>query len=132
MNYKNFKSFKALTLVPLVTFCMMTAANAENDSTKELSDNMSKTTMEKGNGGSDEMMKSMKSGMEGMENMKMSGDNDKDFAMMMKMHHQKALDMAQMELDHGKSPEMKKMAKQIIVAQKKEIAQFDRWLDKHK
>ena len=132
MNYKNFKSIKALTLVPLVTFCMMTAAHADTNSAKEPSTSMSKAEMQKGSGGSDEMMKSMKTGMDGMENMKMSGDNDKDFAMMMKMHHQKALDMAQMELDHGKSPEMKKMAQQIIVAQKKEIAQFDRWLDKHK
>ena len=129
MNYKNFKSIKALILVPLVTLCMMTAAHADTNSAKEPSAHMPKAEMQKGSGGSDEMMKSMKTGMEGM---KMSGDTDKDFAMMMKMHHQKALDMAQMELDHGKSPEMKKMAQQIIVAQKKEIAQFDRWLDKHK
>ena len=132
MNYKNTQSIKALTLVPLVTFCLITAAHAATDVAKEPSTSMSKEAMEKGSGGSDEMMKSMKTGMEGMEDLKMSGDTDKDFAMMMKMHHQKALDMAQMELDQGKSPEMKKMAKQIIVAQKKEIAQFDRWLDKHK
>ena len=132
MNYKNTKSIKALTIVTLVTFCLITAAHAATDLAKEPSTSMSKEAMEKGSGGSDEMMKPMESGMDGMGNMKMSGDTDKDFAMMMKMHHQKALDMAQMELDHGKSPEMKKMAKQIIVAQKKEIAQFDRWLDKHK
>ena len=64
--------------------------------------------------------------------MEMSGDTDKDFAMMMKMHHQQALDMAQMELDYGKSAEMKAMAKKIIASQKKEITQFDKWLAKHK
>lgn len=132
MNYKNFKSIKALILVPLATLCMITVAHADTDVAKEPATSMPKAEMQKGSVGSDEMMKSMGTGMEGMENMKMSGDTDKDFAMMMKMHHQKALDMAQMELDHGKSPEMKKMAKQIIVAQKKEVAQFDRWLDKHK
>ena len=131
MNYKNFRSIKVLTLVPLVTLCMMTAAHADTNSAKEPSTAMPKADMQKGGGGSEEMMKSMKNGMDDMENMKMSGDTDKDFAMMMKMHHQKALDMAQMELDHGKSLEMKKMAQQIIVAQKKEIAQFDRWLGKH-
>lgn len=52
--------------------------------------------------------------------------------MMMKMHHQQALDMAKMELAHGKSPEMKAMAKKIMIAQKKEIAQFDKWLAKQK
>ena len=131
MNYKSFKSIKALTLVSLVTLCMMTDAHADTDTAKDPSGGTSKAEMQKGSGGSDEMMKSMKTGMDGMENMKMSGDTDKDFAMMMKMHHQKALDMAQMELDHGKSLEMKKMAQQMIVAQKKEIAQFDRWLGKH-
>ena len=41
-----------------------------------------------------EMHKSMMSGMKGMESMKGSGDIDHDFAMMMKLHHQSALDMA--------------------------------------
>ena len=74
------------------------------------------------------MKQSMMGSMDGMKNMQMSGDTDKDFAMMMKIHHQGAVDMAQMELAHGKSPAMKDMAKKIIAAQKKEIAQFDRWL----
>ena len=40
--------------------------------------------------------------------------------------------MVAMELANGKSPEMKAMAKQIIVAQKKEIAQLDKGLTKRK
>lgn len=40
--------------------------------------------------------------------------------------------MAEIEIKNGKSPEMKAMAKQIIEAQKKEIAQFDQWLAKQK
>lgn len=82
--------------------------------------------------GSDDMKKSMMTGMDGMNKMTMSGDIDKDFAMMMKIHHQQAVDMSEMELAHGKSPEMKAMAKQIIAAQKKEIAKFDQWLAKQK
>ena len=54
---------------------------------------MSPAQMQKGSG-SDEMKKSMMSGMEGMPKMQMSGDTDKDFAMLMKMHHQQALEMA--------------------------------------
>lgn len=77
---------------------------------------------------SQDMHKSMMSGMDAMNKMPMSGNTDKDFAMMMKVHHQQALDMAAVELASGKSPEMKKMAKNIITAQKKEIAQFDKWL----
>ena len=93
---------------------------------------MPKTDMAKGMMGSDGMKHSMMMGMDGMQKMQMTGDTDKDFAMMMKIHHQQAVDMAQMELKDGKSPEMKKMAKQIISAQKKEIAMFDKWLAKAK
>ena len=78
------------------------------------------------------MNESMKTSMDEMHNMKMTGDVDKDFAMMMKMHHQKALDMAKVELVDGKSPTMKAMAKNIISTQKREIAQFDQWLAKQK
>ncbi|MBC7709441.1 MAG: DUF305 domain-containing protein [Rhizobacter sp.] len=78
--------------------------------------------------GSDGMKKSMMAGMDGMQKMATTGDTDKDFAMMMKMHHQQGVDMAQMQIDHGKSPVMKKMAKQIIAAQNREIRQFDKWL----
>lgn len=82
--------------------------------------------------GSEGMKHSMMMGMESMQKMQMSGNTDRDFAMMMKIHHQQALDMAAMELKDGKSPAMKKMAKQIIAAQKKEIAMFDQWLAKEK
>jgi uncharacterized protein (DUF305 family) len=81
---------------------------------------------------SHDMKASMVTSMDKMQKMSMSGDVDKDFAMMMKMHHQHGVEMAKMELMHGKSPEMKKMAKQIVAAQNKEIAQFDQWLAKQK
>ena len=82
--------------------------------------------------GSDKMMHSMQHGMEDMKTMKMSGDVDKDFAMMMKMHHQQGIEMAKIEQAEGKSPEMKEMAQKIISAQTKEIAELDKWLSKHK
>jgi len=88
--------------------------------------------MHKGATGAQDMKGTMMMGMEEMQKMPMSGDTDKDFAMMMKIHHQQALNMAEMQLKTGKSPEMKAMAKQIIAAQKKEIAQFDKWLAKQK
>ena len=78
-----------------------------------------------------EMQSTMMSGMEKMKQMKMTGDTDKDFAMMMKMHHQQALEMAKPEVDHGKSPEMKAMARKIIKDQTKEIGQLDAWMKKH-
>lgn len=86
--------------------------------------------MQKGDG-SDEMKKSMMSGMDRMQKMSMSGDTDKDFAMLMKMHHQQALEMAKPEIAHGKSPELKAMARKIVKDQTKEIAQLDAWMKKH-
>ena len=77
------------------------------------------------------MSHSMMSGMDNMKQMKSTGDVDKDLAMMMKMHHEGALDMAKIELASGKSPELKKMAKEIIASQTKEIARFDKWLKNH-
>jgi Domain of unknown function (DUF305) len=79
-----------------------------------------------------DMRQAMASGMESMQKMALSGDVDKDFAMMMKVHHEQALRMAEMELMHGKSAAMKAMAQRITVAQKKEIAELDRWLAKNK
>ena len=78
--------------------------------------------------GADGMKRSMKSGMDGVQKMPMTGDTDKDFALMMKLHHQQGVEMAEMELKNGKSPAIKKMATQIISAQKKEIAAFDKGL----
>jgi len=79
-----------------------------------------------------DMHGSMMGMMKNMESMKMSGDTDRDFATMMKVHHQGAIDMAQMELQSGKDAKMRAMAKRIIKAQQKEIKEFDQWLGKRK
>ncbi|UYZ64878.1 DUF305 domain-containing protein [Hymenobacter weizhouensis] len=60
-----------------------------------------------------------------------SGDVDRDFAMMMTVHHQSAVDMAQLEVAQGTDAELKKMAQQMITEQQKEIQQFNDWLKQH-
>ena len=70
----------------------------------------------------------MSKGMQQMQSMQMTGDVDKDFAIMMRHHHQSGIEMAQIELREGKDPQMKKQAQKIIDGQKKEIAEFDRWM----
>ena len=133
MNLRTLNPIKAMVLVPLAALWISTGAvRAQTAPAMAPSASMPMGQMQKGAAGSHDMKASMMMGMDGMQKMTMSGDTDKDFAMMMKMHHQQALNMAEMELAHGKSPEMKAMAKQIIVAQKKEIAQFDKWLGKQK
>lgn len=63
--------------------------------------------------------------------MEMSMDPDDDFAVMMKMHHQGAIDMANAVLKEGDDPQMKEMAQKIISAQQAEIVQLDAFLAVH-
>ena len=80
-------------------------------------------------GGMD-MKAMMKTHNDKMASMQMMGNTDMDFAMMMRMHHQGAIDMSEAQLRDGKDPQMRKLAKDIIAAQKKEIAQLDKFLVK--
>ena len=68
--------------------------------------------------------------MKGMD-VPLTGRTDQDFVAGMIPHHQGAVDMAQVELKYGKDPQMKKLAKDIIAAQRKEIAFMRDWQQKH-
>jgi len=71
---------------------------------------------------SKKLMESMDDMMD--DDMKMTGDQDKDFLSMMIMHHEAAVDMADVEVDNGTDPEIKKMAQEMINKQKAEIDQM--------
>lgn len=56
------------------------------------------------------------------------GDPDTDFARMMIPHHQGAIDMAKVEIQYGKDPDLRKMAEKMVKDQEKEIADLQKWL----
>jgi uncharacterized protein (DUF305 family) len=64
-------------------------------------------------------------------NVPLTGDADRDFAQSMIPHHQGAINMARIELEHGKDPELRKLAESVVSAQESEIAQLKEWLTRH-
>ena len=66
----------------------------------------------------DAAMKKMMIGMA----VKPTGDVDVDFVALMVPHHQGAIDMALAVLRHGRNPQIKRLAQEIIVTQQQEIA----------
>ena len=60
-----------------------------------------------------------------------TGNADVDFVRGMIAHHQGAIDMAKVELEHGTDPAIRKIAEDVITAQEAEIKVMEEWLAKN-
>jgi uncharacterized protein (DUF305 family) len=57
-----------------------------------------------------------------------TGDADTDFVRLMLPHHQAAVDMARVQLLHGRDPQIRRLAQEIISDQQLEIELMQLWL----
>ena len=69
--------------------------------------------------------------MQGMA-VEYTGNADVDFRLKMIPHHQGAIDMAKVALEHGTDPETKALAEAIIAAKEREIAEMTAWVEKNR
>ena len=76
-------------------------------------------------------MQAMQNMNQATQSMKPTGDANMDFVMMMKPHHQAAVEMAEAYLKYGSDPKLKAMARDIVASQTKEIKEMDAWQSKH-
>ena len=60
-----------------------------------------------------------------------SDNADIDFARGMIGHHQGAIDMARILLEHGEDPDLRQLAEEVIEAQEAEIAFLHQWIAEH-
>ena len=74
------------------------------------------------------MMGLMHSNMAAMMKEPSQGSADRDFARLMQIHHQGAIDMAQRLLQGGSDPALKAMAQKMISDQKKEQAELEKFM----
>jgi len=115
---KNLRLLLTLALIPVAFGCTQcTKKEADGLKVQSHADNA--------------FMQVMHSSMDGMMSMQMTHDPDHDFAMMMKMHHQGAIAMADKELQLGQDATIKGMATAIKNAQAREVAQLDSFMSAH-
>ena len=103
-------------------------AESKTDTTSHTTHTTTDATPATGQNHMKAMHDAMDNSMQQMHSMKPTGDADYDFAMMMKHHHQGAIDMAKSEVAGGTDETMKAMAQKMIDDQQKEITHFDQFM----
>lgn len=118
---------KKLFRLPLLALALASVSLATSSCSKDASDSLAVQAHDQNT-----MMTIMHDMMKMMDGMTKTQDPDQDYSMMMVMHHQGAIKMAQEELKNGQDTQMRDLAARIIAAQQAEIAQFNTFLAGHR
>lgn len=123
MRSLSFVAFGAILVVPVVAVAQMGGMNAGGAA-------MNGPMLPPGGAtpAATAMMAANDVMMAGMH-VQLTGNADRDFALMMIPHHLGAIAMAEVELEFGTDPNLRAMAEEIIAAQGAEIATLQAWLD---
>jgi uncharacterized protein (DUF305 family) len=111
----------------LLLFFSLISANSCKDN-----DEADTTEMNRSMSMNNHLMQSMRKTSIAMNNSKMNGDFDYDFANLMSMHHQMAIDMSKVEIERGSDQTIINMAKGIVAAQEIEIREMQEFIKKYK
>ncbi len=95
-------------------------------------DNEDETKMSNSMPIENDLMYSMNKTNAEMNNAKMNGDFDYDFANLMIMHHQMAIDMSRVQIEKGNDQSIKDMANGIVVAQEIEIREMQQFIQNYR
>ena len=124
---------KSLVIL-LISSTILFACNNGSDSHEAHTDtSMTADTTHMGGMDTDpnSMMGMMNLNMQQIKSIVSTGHPDHDFAAVMKLHHQGAVQMSEMELAQGQDSTMKEMARKSMEEQNKEIAILDKYLSGH-
>jgi uncharacterized protein (DUF305 family) len=110
----------------MLFFSLITANSCKNTDAEETMQMNNSMPME------NEVMQSMNKTNSMMNSAKMNGDFDYDYANLMIMHHQMAIDMSLVEIEKGSDQTIKDMAKGIVAAQEIEIREMQQFIQKYK
>lgn len=106
-----------------------TTTTTEETMDMDMDDDMDRDTMK---AGSNEVMDKMHDHMESMRKIKLTGDPDNDFALLMAEHHKGGIEMAEEQVDEGTDTMLVNMAKRMITMQKDEREKLDDFAEDHK
>ena len=125
-------SFSALFILVACNNESHEGSHSSDSSSTNTTHHNTDTALNNTSGSQTSMMQIMMQMDEAMKNTTLSGDADRDFAQLMKVHHQSAVEMAQLEVAQGTDTTIKRMAQKMITDQQKEITAFDQFLQSGK